>query len=170
MKKSILQRLLILALALCPLLIYADAIQIAPIRVTLSNDQTVSVIKVSNQGNQPAVLQINAMSCARSVPIIRFSSQLQRNDKRAPGRPTGCPLFFDSCKRKKPCYADCNEGGLLMSEQPAGADDVAYCVKCKAKQPMKETKVVTMKNGRDAKQGKCSVCGTGMYKILAKAK
>jgi hypothetical protein len=35
---------------------------------------------------------------------------------------------------------------------------------------MKDTQVVQMKNGRDAVQGKCSVCGTGMYKILPKKK
>lgn len=57
-----------------------------------------------------------------------------------------------------------------MSEHTASSDDIAYCVKCKAKQTMKDAQVVTMKNGREAKQGKCSVCGTGMYKILAKAK
>jgi hypothetical protein len=33
---------------------------------------------------------------------------------------------------------------------------------------MKETKEVTMKNGRNALQGKCETCGTGMYKILPK--
>ena len=47
---------------------------------------------------------------------------------------------------------------------------IAYCVKCKAKQPMKDPQNVTMKNGRHAAQGKCPVCGTGMYKILPKAK
>ncbi len=47
-------------------------------------------------------------------------------------------------------------------------ENIGYCVKCKAKQPMKDAQKVTMKNGRDAMQGKCSVCGTGMYKILPK--
>lgn len=46
----------------------------------------------------------------------------------------------------------------------------AYCVKCKAKKEMKEAAKVTMKNGRDAMKGKCGTCGTGMYKILGKAK
>ncbi|MEO5970592.1 MAG: DUF5679 domain-containing protein [Bdellovibrionia bacterium] len=46
----------------------------------------------------------------------------------------------------------------------------AYCVKCKQKRPMKDSQTVKMKNGRDALQGKCETCGTGMYKILAKAK
>ncbi|HKI08555.1 MAG TPA: DUF5679 domain-containing protein, partial [Nitrososphaeraceae archaeon] len=36
----------------------------------------------------------------------------------------------------------------------------AYCVKCKAKRDMKNEKQVTMKNGRQALSGTCSVCGT----------
>lgn len=40
-----------------------------------------------------------------------------------------------------------------------------YCVKCKAKREMKDEKEVTMKNGRPATQGICSVCGTKMFKI-----
>ena len=44
-----------------------------------------------------------------------------------------------------------------------------YCVKCKAKREMKDTKKVTMKNGRQAMKGKCANCGTGMYKILPKS-
>ncbi|HEX7973354.1 MAG TPA: DUF5679 domain-containing protein [Anaerolineales bacterium] len=45
----------------------------------------------------------------------------------------------------------------------------AYCVKCKQKRVMKDTERVTMKNGRPALRGKCTVCGTGMYKILGTA-
>lgn len=41
----------------------------------------------------------------------------------------------------------------------------AYCVKCKAKREMKGEKQVTMKNGRNALSGTCSVCGTKMFKI-----
>ena len=47
--------------------------------------------------------------------------------------------------------------------------EIGYCVKCKAKREMKNEAKVTMKNGRPAMKGKCSVCGTGMYKILPKA-
>ena len=46
--------------------------------------------------------------------------------------------------------------------------EVAYCMKCKKKQDMKDTEEVVMKNGRRALKGKCTVCGTGMYKILGK--
>jgi RNase P subunit RPR2 len=45
-----------------------------------------------------------------------------------------------------------------------------YCVKCRAKVQMVDTKEVTMKNGKKAVQGKCATCGTGMFKILPKAK
>jgi len=40
-----------------------------------------------------------------------------------------------------------------------------YCVKCKAKQEMKDPKQITMKNGRPAVTGTCPVCGTKMFKI-----
>lgn len=40
-----------------------------------------------------------------------------------------------------------------------------YCVKCKAKREMKGEKQITMKNGRSATTGSCSVCGTKMFKI-----
>ena len=48
--------------------------------------------------------------------------------------------------------------------------ETGYCVKCKGKKSMKDEQQVTMKNGRAAMKGKCPDCGTGMYKILGKAK
>jgi len=44
-----------------------------------------------------------------------------------------------------------------------------YCVKCKSKKEMKDTKETTMKNGRKAMKGKCSACGTNMFRILGNA-
>jgi len=41
----------------------------------------------------------------------------------------------------------------------------AYCVKCRAKREMKDTKSITMKNGKPATQGVCPVCGTKMFRI-----
>ncbi len=46
--------------------------------------------------------------------------------------------------------------------------DTAYCLKCKTQREMKETESVTMKNGRKALKGKCTVCGTTMFKMLPK--
>lgn len=43
----------------------------------------------------------------------------------------------------------------------------AYCVKCKQKREMKDETAVTMKNGKPATQGVCSVCATKMFKIGA---
>ncbi len=45
----------------------------------------------------------------------------------------------------------------------------AYCMKCKAKHEMKDAKAITMKNGKPATEGTCSVCGTKMFKIGAAA-
>jgi hypothetical protein len=42
---------------------------------------------------------------------------------------------------------------------------VGYCVKCKAKREMKGERQITMKNGRPATTGTCTVCGTKMFKI-----
>ena len=44
----------------------------------------------------------------------------------------------------------------------------AYCVKCRAKREMKDTKSITMKNGKPATQGVCPVCGTKMFRIGSK--
>jgi hypothetical protein len=47
-----------------------------------------------------------------------------------------------------------------------------YCVKCKAKQEMEDTKEVTFKvkgGTRKALKGKCPKCGTTMFRILGKA-
>ena len=42
---------------------------------------------------------------------------------------------------------------------------IAYCVRCKKKTVMEDAEEVTMKNGRPAVRGKCSVCGAGQYRI-----
>lgn len=41
----------------------------------------------------------------------------------------------------------------------------AYCMKCKAKQEMKDPVQSKMKNGRPCVIGKCPKCGTKMFKI-----
>ncbi|MCC6485673.1 MAG: hypothetical protein IT209_12570 [Armatimonadetes bacterium] len=43
----------------------------------------------------------------------------------------------------------------------------AYCVKCKAKREVKNPQQTTMKNGKPATTGTCSVCGTKVFKIGA---
>ena len=35
-----------------------------------------------------------------------------------------------------------------------------YCMKCREKRDVKDAQPVTLKNGRPATQGSCSVCGT----------
>ncbi len=41
----------------------------------------------------------------------------------------------------------------------------AYCMKCKTKVEIKNPKQITLKNGRPAVQGVCSVCGTKVFRI-----
>lgn len=49
---------------------------------------------------------------------------------------------------------------------------IGYCVKCKVKpgREMKDVKIVEIKPGRPAAKGVCTVCGTGMYRILPSKK
>ena len=46
------------------------------------------------------------------------------------------------------------------------SDYVAYCVKCKAKQTMKDAEVVTNEKGRRQAKGTCTVCGCKMNLFL----
>jgi len=59
---------------------------------------------------------------------------------------------------------------LQKKGKGAMAEETAYCVKCRQKTTMKDAQEVKMKNGRPAMKGACSVCGTGVYKILSQAK
>ncbi len=40
-----------------------------------------------------------------------------------------------------------------------------YCMKCRTKAEMNDTKAVIMKNGRPATKGLCSRCGTKIFRI-----
>ncbi|KKR93139.1 MAG: hypothetical protein UU73_C0001G0320 [Candidatus Daviesbacteria bacterium GW2011_GWA1_41_61] len=40
-----------------------------------------------------------------------------------------------------------------------------YCVKCRTKRQANNPQKITMKNGKPATQGECSVCGTKMFRI-----
>ena len=54
---------------------------------------------------------------------------------------------------------------LLLIIKKGGEQMQAYCMKCRAKKEMKETRAITMKNGRPATQGVCPACGTKMFRI-----
>jgi len=44
-----------------------------------------------------------------------------------------------------------------------------YCVRCKKKREMENTKKFTMKSGMNAVKGECVKCGCKMCKILGKS-
>lgn len=52
----------------------------------------------------------------------------------------------------------------------ADENNQAYCVKCKKKQDIKDSKIETMENGRRALKGLCSVCGTKLTRFLPSEK
>ena len=41
----------------------------------------------------------------------------------------------------------------------------AYCMKCRKKVEIKNPRQITLKNGRPATQGVCTVCGTKVFRI-----
>lgn len=45
----------------------------------------------------------------------------------------------------------------------------AYCVKCKDKRYMISEEPTVLKNGTNAIKGKCSKCGSGMFKMVGKS-
>lgn len=44
-------------------------------------------------------------------------------------------------------------------------DITAYCMKCRAKRKIKDPKSITHSNGKDAVTGKCSTCGTKVFRM-----
>jgi len=41
----------------------------------------------------------------------------------------------------------------------------AYCMKCRKKVEIKNPRQITLKNGRTAVRGVCSVCGTKVFRV-----
>jgi hypothetical protein len=69
-----------------------------------------------------------------------------------------------------PHVAGCYRPGdtkLRRSTNMAAGTSMGYCMKCKAQREIKGPKQITMKNGRPATEGTCSVCDTKMFKIGA---
>lgn len=59
------------------------------------------------------------------------------------------------------CYVNAEWRAQTMATE-------AYCVKCREKREMQDAKEVTMKNGRNAMEGKCPVCGTKLFRMVGK--
>ncbi|MFL5692899.1 MAG: DUF5679 domain-containing protein, partial [Ktedonobacteraceae bacterium] len=52
-----------------------------------------------------------------------------------------------------------------VAREDSDEQSLAYCVKCKMKTVMLDPQPVTMKNGRAAIKGTCSICGSGQFRI-----
>ena len=60
---------------------------------------------------------------------------------------------------------DIAQVNILLSPTRKEGEMQAYCMKCRAKKEMKDTRSIVMKNGRPATQGLCTTCGTKMFRI-----
>ena len=75
-----------------------------------------------------------------------------------------------SLRRKCACSATlaiiqaaCGTGAFDYGHAPESVE--IYCLKCRTKTGSRDVEQVTLKNGRPALRGVCSVCGTGKYRI-----
>ena len=56
-------------------------------------------------------------------------------------------------------------------EEPVDPKEiVGYCVRCRAKRPMRQFEATTTRRGQPACRGLCAVCGARMFRMLARAK
>jgi uncharacterized protein DUF5679 len=99
------------------------------------------------------------MSCPISYPRLR--STWFPADVRA-AMDSG---FSGPHRRRRELLGGC--GVLWKEDTMATAKATGYCMKCKTQREIKNGKPITMKNGRPATQGTCSVCSTKMFKIGA---
>ncbi len=58
--------------------------------------------------------------------------------------------------------------GIAVTGEVMDMATEAYCVKCREKREIKDPQDVTMKNGRNAVQGTCPVCGTKLFRMVGK--
>ncbi len=72
-------------------------------------------------------------------------------------------LFPIHCEYRDAALRFETNGRIVMA-------DLYYCVKCKKKTEMKDSQQVTMKNGKPALKGQCTVCGTTVNAILSTKK
>ncbi|BCL78198.1 hypothetical protein ccbrp13_06630 [Ktedonobacteria bacterium brp13] len=91
-----------------------------------------------------------------------------------------CAESYDDCnplQQKKRKSASSKNGYMLNLDinihklgDKGTMADVAYCVKCKEKRDMNDAHQITMRNGKPALQGTCTVCGTKLTRILSSQK
>ncbi len=66
------------------------------------------------------------------------------------------------------------ENGQGIENEEAGEDEEggseveAYCVKCRQKRSMEDPQEIETKNGRHALEGTCPVCGTHLFRFVAR--
>jgi hypothetical protein len=62
-----------------------------------------------------------------------------------------------------------DSGSLTETVENQQQEEVeAYCVKCKQKRIMQGAHRITTKNGRNAMEGSCPVCGTRLFRFIAR--
>lgn len=111
---------------------------------------------------QAVVKTIEQWSEERKAPVAAATTEREAS---APARDTVVSAPQDT-KHEQPAARQAAEE--TSEDNPARRPLVAveaYCVRCKKKTAMLNAHEVTMKNGRIAVQGICSVCGANLFRI-----
>ncbi|HTI13192.1 MAG TPA: DUF5679 domain-containing protein [Dictyobacter sp.] len=72
---------------------------------------------------------------------------------------------FASQERDNLSSVDEQEAAAVTETEPLYE---AYCVKCRQKRVMNDSKQIVTKNGRNALEGVCPVCGTRLFRFIAR--
>jgi hypothetical protein len=120
-----------------------------------------------NRGSQALSVRI-----CRSPPPPGTASRVRLSPASCLSR-MGSPLKHSSCH-----CSDANVaralllGRMMLTELMSAATTTAtgHCVKCTVQREIKDIKRITLKNGRPATEGICSVCGNKMFTIGAEGR
>ena len=117
---------------------------------------------ITSQQNMPAQTEIALMPDAGTFVHEEYPALVIANilGWREEGKPATAQV-----KRpvvEKPAV---EEFGTSETEPETEEALMTYCVKCKKKTPMQDAQEVTTKNGNPAIKGKCSICGTGQFRM-----
>ena len=130
---------------------------------------------ITSQQNMPAQTEIALMPDAgtfvhEEYPALVIANILGWREEgktaTAPGN-TNAQVKKTTTQVQRPVVEKpaAEESGTSEIEPETEEALMTYCVKCKKKTPMQDAQEVTTKNGNPAIKGKCSICGTGQFRM-----
>ena len=114
---------------------------------------------------QIELLPEGGLSLVEEQPQRLAETVLQWSASHLPVAPAASIASKGSKRGKRQEEAPVHKIEVPAVEQVASSQPEAYCMKCKAKRPIRDAREITMKNGRIAVQGDCAVCGSQLIRM-----